>query len=123
VHRAILMLVGDSHAGDLGTVFTQYLNKYKINGSMFSLNGCGYVSELKDTASNKTCSQSRTVLLDLASKKIFDTYLVVSAGGVQSASEAKEFKVLIEQLLASDAQVILFEPRMRLKYDPKKLAH
>ena len=115
-----MLLVGDSHAGDMGTVFTEYLNKYKLNGSMFSVIGCGYVSVLKDTASNKSCSNSRSLLLDLVSKNSFDTYLVVSAGGVQSAQEAEEFKELMERLLSSGAEVILFEPRMRLKYDPKK---
>jgi peptidoglycan/LPS O-acetylase OafA/YrhL len=115
-----MLLVGDSHAGDMGTVFTQYLNKYKLNGSMFSVIGCGYVSVLKDTVSNKSCSNSRSLLLDLVSKNSFDTYLVVSAGGVQSAQEAEEFQALMERLLASGAEVILFEPRMRLKYDPKK---
>lgn len=115
-----MLLVGDSHAGDLGTVFTQYLNKYRINGSMFSVIGCGYISELKDSASNKSCSHSRSLLLGMSRNKVFDTYLVVSAGEVHSAKEAVEFKELIEQLLASGAEVILFEPRMRLKYDPKK---
>jgi hypothetical protein len=115
-----MLLVGDSHAGDFGTVFTQYLNKYKINGSMFSINGCAYVSALRDSPSNNSCGHARSLLLGLASKNSFDTYLVVSAGEVQSAQEAAEFKLLMEQLLASGANVILFEPRMRLKYDPKK---
>lgn len=115
-----MLLVGDSHAGDLGTVLTQYLNAKKINGSMFSIIGCGYVAASKDTPSNKSCSQSRALLLDLADKKTFDTYLVVSAGEVELAQEANEFKELMKQLLASGAEVVLFEPRMRLKYDPKK---
>jgi len=115
-----MLLWGDSHAGDFGSVFTQYLNKYKINGSMFSINGCAFVSLLRDSVSNKSCSHARSLLLDLASKKTFDTYLVVSAGEVQSAQEAEEFKELVERLLASGAEVILFQPRMRLKYDPKK---
>jgi peptidoglycan/LPS O-acetylase OafA/YrhL len=115
-----MLLVGDSHAGDLGTVFTQYLNNNKINGSMFSIIGCGYLSELKDSVSNKSCSRSKSLLFDLAKKNAFDTYLVISAGEVHSAKEAMEFKALIEHLLSSGAEVILFAPRMRLKYDPKK---
>ncbi len=115
-----ILLVGDSHAGDLGTVFTQYLNNNKINGSMFSIIGCGYLSELKDSVSNKSCSRSKSLLFDLANKNAFNTYLVTSAGEVHSAKEAMEFKTLIEHLLSSGAEVILFAPRMRLKYDPKK---
>ena len=115
-----LLMVGDSHAGDFGGAFTEYLQANKLNGSMFSVLGCGYVSNLKDTISNTSCSKSRTLLLDLANKKTFTTYLLVSAGELHTAAEVIEFKQLVKHLLYTKAEVILFEPRPRLKYDPKK---
>ena len=115
-----LLMVGDSHAGDFGGAFTEYLQANKLNGSMFSVLGCGYVSNLKDTISNTSCSKSRTLLLDLANKKTFTTYLLVSAGELHTAAEVNEFKGLVKDLLNTKAEVILFEPRPRLKYDPKK---
>ncbi len=115
-----LLMVGDSHAGDFGGAFTEYLQANKLNGSMFSVLGCGYVSNLKDTISNTSCSKSRTLLLDLANKKTFTTYLLVSAGELHTTAEVNEFKGLVKDLLNTKAEVILFEPRPRLKYDPKK---
>jgi peptidoglycan/LPS O-acetylase OafA/YrhL len=115
-----MLMVGDSHTGDYGGAFTEYLNENKFNGSMLSMIGCGYLSQLKDKFSNKSCSQSRALLLDLAQKKIFTTYLLVSAGELHTSAEVTEFKALAEELLNTGAEVILFEPRMRLKYDPKK---
>ena len=115
-----ILLVGDSHAGDFGTVFTQFLNSHQFSGAMFSVLGCGYISNLKDTASNQSCSRARKLLIELANRKAFDTYFVVGAGELHTPSEAIEFKELMDQLLASGAQVVLFEPRARLKYDPKK---
>ncbi|CAN1568607.1 COG1835 Predicted acyltransferases [Burkholderiaceae bacterium] len=115
-----LLMVGDSHAGDFGGAFTEYLQANGLNGSMFSVLGCGYVSNLKDTVSNTSCSKSRALLLDLANKKIFTTYLLVSAGELHTAAEVNEFKELVKDLLNTKAEVILFEPRARLKYDPKK---
>jgi peptidoglycan/LPS O-acetylase OafA/YrhL len=115
-----LLMVGDSHAGDFGGAFTEYLQANQLNGSMFSVLGCGYVSNLKDTISNTSCSKSRALLLDLANKKTFTTYLLVSAGELHTAAEVNEFKELVKDLLNTKAEVILFEPRPRLKYDPKK---
>ena len=113
-------MLGDSHAGDFGGAFTDYLNTTRQNGSMFSLLGCGYVSKLKDTPSNKSCSQSRALLLDLAQKKTFTSYLIVSAGELHTRAEVDEFKELMKDLIDTGAEITLFEPRMRLKYDPKK---
>jgi peptidoglycan/LPS O-acetylase OafA/YrhL len=115
-----LLMVGDSHAGDFGGAFTEYLNAKHLNGSMLSMLGCGYVSNLKDTPSNKSCSQSRALLLDLAKNKVFSSYLIVSAGELHTSAEVEEFKSLVQQLLKTGAEVVLFEPRARLKYDPKK---
>jgi hypothetical protein len=115
-----LLMVGDSHTGDFGTAFTEYLNKNKISGSMFSLLGCGYVSDLKDTPSNTSCSKARAQLLDLAHKKIFTSFLLVSAGELHTKVEVDEFKSLVQELLSGGAEVVLFEPRPRLRYDPKK---
>ena len=115
-----LLMVGDSHAGDFGGAFTEYLQASKLNGSIFSVLGCGYVSNLKDSISNTSCSKSRALLLDLANKKVFTTYLLVSAGELHTAAEVNEFKGLVKDLLNTKAEVILFEPRPRLKYDPKK---
>jgi peptidoglycan/LPS O-acetylase OafA/YrhL len=115
-----MLIVGDSHTGDFGNTFTNYLNAHRLNGSMFSVLGCGYLSNFKDSPSNKRCSQSRSLLLDLARKNTFTTYLLVSAGELHTATEVDEFKQLVEALLKSNARVVLFEPRVRLKYDPKK---
>jgi peptidoglycan/LPS O-acetylase OafA/YrhL len=115
-----VLMLGDSHAGDFGGAFTDYLNATRQNGSMFSVLGCGYVSNLKDTPSNRSCSQSRALLLDLAHKKAFTSYLLVSAGELHTRAEVDEFKELMAELLNTGAEVILFEPRARLKYDPKK---
>jgi len=115
-----LLMVGDSHAGDFGGAFTEYLQANQLNGSMFSVLGCGYVSNLKDTISNTSCSKSRALLFDLANKKTFTTYLLVGAGELHTAAEVNEFKGLVKDLLNTKAEVILFEPRPRLKYDPKK---
>jgi peptidoglycan/LPS O-acetylase OafA/YrhL len=115
-----LLMVGDSHTGDFGGAFTEYLNINQFNGSMLSMLGCGYLSQLKDKPSNTSCSQSRALLFELAHKKIFTTFLLVSAGELHTTAEVTEFKVLVKGLLDTDAEVILFEPRMRLKYDPKK---
>ena len=115
-----LLMVGDSHAGDFGGAFAEYLNSKQLNGSMLSMLGCGYVSNLKDTPSNKSCSQSRALLLDLAKNKVFSSYLIVSAGELHTSAEVDEFKLLVQELLKTGAEVVLFEPRVRLKYDPKK---
>lgn len=115
-----LLMVGDSHTGDFGNAFTEYLNANKLNGSMFSLLGCGYVSKLKDTQSNTSCGNARALLLGLAHKRVFTTYLLVSAGELHTAAEVNEFKALAQELLDLGAEVILFTPRARLKYDPKK---
>jgi hypothetical protein len=115
-----LLMVGDSHTGDFGGAFTEYLNINQFNGSMLSMLGCGYLSQLKDKPSNTSCSQSRALLFELAQKKIFTTLLLVSAGELHTTAEVTEFKVLVKGLLDTGAEVILFEPRMRLKYDPKK---
>jgi peptidoglycan/LPS O-acetylase OafA/YrhL len=115
-----MLMVGDSHTGDFGGAFTEYLNANHINGSMFSVIGCGYLSQRKDRPSNVRCGQSRALLLDLAHKRTFSTYLLVSAGEVHTAPDAREFETLVYELLSTGAEVILFEPRMRLKYDPKK---
>ena len=117
-HR--ILLVGDSHAGDFGTVFTRFLNSHQYSGAMFSVLGCGYLSNLKDTTSNTSCGRARALLLEMANRKAFDTYLVISAGELHTTAEAVEFKDLMDKLLATGAKVVLFEPRMRLKYDPKK---
>ena len=114
------MIVGDSHTGDFGGAFTEYLNANQISGSMFSVLGCGYLSKMKDSPSNTNCGHSRALLLDLARKKVFTTYLVVSAGELHTAPEVTEFTSLITDLLDTGAEVILFEPRARFKYDPKK---
>ena len=87
---------------------------------MFSVLGCGYLSKMKDSPSNTNCSHSRTLLLDLARKKVFTTYLVVSAGELHTTPEVTEFTALMTDLLATGAEVILFDPRARFKYDPKK---
>ena len=115
-----MLMVGDSHTGDFGGAFTEYLNANQFNGSMLSMLGCGYLSQLKDKPSNKSCSQSRTLVLELAQKRTFTTYLLVSAGELHTTLEVAEFKALAKELLNTGAEVILFEPRMRLKYDPKK---
>jgi peptidoglycan/LPS O-acetylase OafA/YrhL len=115
-----ILLVGDSHAGDFGTVFTRFLNNHQYSGAMFSVLGCGYLSSLKDTTSNTSCSRARSLLLEMANRKTFDTFLVVSAGELHTTAEAVEFKDLMDKLLATGAKVVLFDPRMRLKYDPKK---
>ena len=75
---------------------------------------------ISSTKSYTSCSKSRTLLLDLANKKTFTTYLLVSAGELHTAAEVIEFKQLVKHLLYTKAEVILFEPRPRLKYDPKK---
>ena len=113
-------MVGDSHTGDFGGAFTEYLNAHQINGSMFSLLGCGYVSDLKDTPSNTSCSKARALLLDLARTRVFTTFLLVGAGELHTAAEVNEFRELAKALLESGAEVILFKPRARLTYDPKK---
>jgi hypothetical protein len=118
--KSNMLMVGDSHTGDFGGAFTKYLNANHINGSMFSVIGCGYLSQRKDRPSNSSCGQSRTLLLDLAHKQTFTTYLLVSAGELHTSADVQEFKTLVQGLLSSGAEVILFEPRMRMKYDPKK---
>ena len=115
-----MLLLGDSHAGDFGGVFAEYLNSHKMNGSMFSLLGCGYVSNLRDNPSNTSCSKARALVLDLARQRAFTTYLLVGAGELHTAAEVSEFEKLTKELLDSGAEVILFTPRARLKYDPKK---
>ena len=115
-----ILILGDSHTGDFGGAFTEYLNANQISGSMFSVLGCGYLSKMKDSPSNTNCSHSRTLLLDLARKKVFTTYLVVSAGELHTTPEVTEFTALMTDLLATGAEVILFDPRARFKYDPKK---
>jgi hypothetical protein len=45
---------------------------------------------------------------------------VVSAGELHTTPEVVEFTALMTDLLASGAEVILFDPRARFKYDPKK---
>ena len=115
-----ILMLGDSHAGDFGGAFTEYLNAKQLNGSMLSMLGCGYVSNLKDTPSNKSCSQSRALLLDIAKNKVFSSYLIVSAGELHTSAEVDEFKSLVQELLKTGAAVVLFEPRARLKHDPKK---
>jgi len=115
-----ILLVGDSHAGDFGGIFTDYLNANKISGSMLSVLGCGYLSKLKDTPSNKNCSHTRELLLELARKNTFSSYLIVSAGELHTTTEVNEFSELVTHLLDTGAEVILFESRARLKYDPKK---
>jgi peptidoglycan/LPS O-acetylase OafA/YrhL len=115
-----VLMLGDSHAGDFGDAFTDYLNTTRQNGSMFSVLGCGYLSKLKDTPSNKSCSQSRALLLGLAQKKTFTSYVIVSAGELHTRAEVDEFKELMKDLIDTGAEITLFEPRMRLKYDPKK---
>lgn len=118
--KANMLMVGDSHTGDFGGAFTKYLNANHINGSMLSVIGCGYLSQRKDRPSNSSCGQSRTLLLNLAHKQTFTTYLLVSAGELHTSADVQEFKKLVQELLSSGAEVILFEPRMRMKYDPKK---
>lgn len=114
-----MLIAGDSHTGDFGGAFTEYLNSHQLNGSMFSIPGCGYLSQLKDTPSNVSCGRSRTLLLDLAHKKTYTTYVLISAGEVHTPADANEFKALVTDLLGTGAEVILFEPRVRLKFDPK----
>jgi peptidoglycan/LPS O-acetylase OafA/YrhL len=114
-----MLIAGDSHTGDFGGAFTEYLNANQFNGSMFSVLGCGYVSQLKDRPSDTSCGQARALLLDLANKKTYTTYVLISAGELHTAPEVNEFKFLAIQLLDTGAEVILFEPRVRLKYDPK----
>ena len=115
-----ILIVGDSHTGDFGGAFTEYLEANRISGSMFSVLGCGYLSKMKDSPSNTNCGHSRTLLLEMARKKVFSTYLVVSAGELHTPAEVTEFTALMTDLLNTGAEVILFEPRARFNYDPKK---
>ena len=114
-----ILLAGDSHTGDFGGAFTDYLNAHRFNGSMFSVLGCGYLSQLKDKPSNTSCGQSRALLLELARQKTYTTYVLISAGELHTAPEVSEFKALVTSLLDTGAEVVLFDPRVRLKYDPK----
>jgi hypothetical protein len=56
----------------------------------------------------------------MARKKVFSTFLVVSAGELHTPAEVTEFTTLMTDLLNTGAEVILFEPRARFNYDPKK---
>jgi peptidoglycan/LPS O-acetylase OafA/YrhL len=114
-----ILIAGDSHTGDFGGAFTEYLNSHQLNGSMFSVPSCGYLSPLKDTPSNASCSRSRALLLELARKKTYTTYVLTSGAELHSTAEVNEFRALVTTLLETGAEVILFEPRVRLKYDPK----
>ncbi len=124
-----VLLLGDSHAGDLGSEFERYLTRNQFHGVMYSIPGCAYLAS-QASVNGGDCGRGRTLILDAAKEKAFDTYLIVGNFIVDTESvpvavrdrDIASFVDFTRQLLASGARVVLFTPRMSLNYDPKKAA-
>ena len=124
-----ILLLGDSHAGDVGSEFERHLVRNHLSGSMYSIPGCAYLAS-QEGVNGGDCGRGRALILDAAKKKAFDTYLIVGdfivdtdrVPAVARDLDIASFVDFTKQLLDSGARVVLFTPRMSLNYDPKKAA-
>ena len=122
-----ILLVGDSHAGDYGNDFKNFLDTNAYSGAQFSVPGCTFV-ESQANRNNGDCGRAREQLLSLASEKKFDIYILtgeytqmtsVSAPS-QRAEDLRSFTTLVQGLLRSGATVFYLKPRLLLQYDPQR---
>ena len=124
-----VLLLGDSHAGDVGAEFERYLVRNHLSGTMYSIPGCAYLAS-QEGVNGGDCGRARALILNAAKEKTFDTYLIVGdfivdtdkVPAVARDLDIASFVDFTKQLLASGARVVLFTPRMSLNYDPKKAA-
>ena len=124
---ARVLMLGDSHASDFGTDFQRFLERNGYSGSMYAIPGCAYLASQR-AVNDGDCGRGRDLVADFARDRAFGTYLLIgnyidhteSKPAATRDADIASFSDLVTRLLDSDARVVLFKPRLSLRYDPKK---
>jgi len=124
-----ILLVGDSHSADYSIEFRKYVNSKRISGSQLSVGGCGFISS-QSGRHNGECGEAVQLLSSTVNNEKFDKIIFIGnlyghTGKSDEStliSDMDSLFNLIQKLLNTGSELIVFTPRSSLSSDPMRAA-